>query len=94
MATLTIDLEDEVEEQLRRRAVANGSSLEAEARAILADAARETEIPVATEAMLQRRREVLDKFISGEWSAELEGFEEGRAADRAAAKARAALWDE
>ena len=40
--------------------------------------------------MMKRREEVANKFISGEWGAELAGFEAGRAAGRASAKTRAA----
>ena len=32
--------------------------------------------------MLKRRREIADKFLSGELSAEVPGYEAGRAADR------------
>lgn len=34
--------------------------------------------------MLKRRHEIAQKFISGEWGAELKGFEESQAADRKA----------
>lgn len=44
MAALSIrDLEDDVKERLRRRAAANGRSMEAEARLILADAVQAPE---------------------------------------------------
>ena len=32
--------------------------------------------------MLARRREMTQKFLTGEWGVELEGFEEGRETDR------------
>lgn len=38
--------------------------------------------------MMKRRRAIAEKFISGQWSAELPGFEESRLSDRAAAKSR------
>jgi hypothetical protein len=38
--------------------------------------------------MLQKRREIVDKFLSGEWGTEFAEFEEGRAADRRSAAAR------
>ena len=41
---------------------------------------------------LQRRREIDEKFLSGEWGLELKGFEEARAADRAKARDLAARW--
>ena len=43
---------------------------------------------------LQRRREIAEKFISGEWGVELEGFEADRTADREAARRHAELWSE
>jgi plasmid stability protein len=74
-----------VEEQLRARAQAHARSVEAEAAAILALAVEETRPPTVIHAspeMLAERERIMEKFMSGEWSAELEGFEEARAADR------------
>ena len=42
--------------------------------------------------MMKRREEMAQKFISGEAGADLTGFEASRAADRTAAKRRAAKW--
>ena len=42
--------------------------------------------------MLQRRREMTEKFVSGEWSAALGGFEAARRRDRRTAKRRATVW--
>jgi plasmid stability protein len=36
----------------------------------------------ADQALMERRKAVAEKFISGEWGAELAGFEEGRSASR------------
>ena len=41
---------------------------------------------------LQRRAELSAKFMSGEWSADLEGYEESRAADRSESQTLASLW--
>jgi len=43
---------------------------------------------------LEQRRRIVDKFLDGEWGLELEGFEEGRAADREAADARARAFED
>jgi hypothetical protein len=43
---------------------------------------------------MKRREEIVGKFISGQWGVELSGFEEGRAADRKAARKRNAKWRE
>ena len=48
----------------------------------------------ADEAMLQRRRETTQKFVSGEWGVELAGFEAGREADRRESAERAHAWRE
>ncbi len=42
--------------------------------------------------MLQRRRAVAEKFISGEWKVELAGYEKARAKDRADARRQARMW--
>lgn len=41
---------------------------------------------------MQRRAEVAAKFLSGEWSAELEGYEEGRISDHAHTTNLAEQW--
>ena len=42
--------------------------------------------------MLKRRKEIAQKFISGEWGAELKGYEEGQAADRESARRLDKRW--
>jgi len=44
------------------------------------------------EAVMQQRKEVADKFISGEWSVDLPEFEAGRAADREVARKHDERW--
>jgi len=41
---------------------------------------------------LRRRAEISEKFLRGEWSAELEGFEAARDRDRCASQSLAELW--
>ncbi len=41
---------------------------------------------------LQRRAEIAGKFLSGEWAAELDGFESSQAADRAKSLTLSELW--
>jgi hypothetical protein len=93
----TLELPEDLVNEIESRAVHEGKQLqEAVAdllRKGLAAAAAEIEIPVCTEqSLLQRRKELAEKFISGEWGAELAGFEAGRAADRESARARAESW--
>ncbi len=41
---------------------------------------------------LQRRAEISAKFLSGEWFAELGGYEESKAADRKDSQTLASAW--
>lgn len=41
---------------------------------------------------LARRKEIAQKFVTGEWGVELVGHEETKGADRAAARTRSAAW--
>ena len=43
--------------------------------------------------MLKRREKLSQKFISGAWGVELEGFEAGRAANRQAATIHSEKWE-
>jgi hypothetical protein len=42
--------------------------------------------------VLRRRAEISTKFLTGEWSAELEGFEQSKVSDRTASTTLAELW--
>lgn len=44
--------------------------------------------------MLKRRQQLAQKFISGEWGAEFEGFEESQAKELESAEARNRAWRE
>ena len=47
---------------------------------------------LADSLMLQRRARISKKFLSGEWSAELEGYEAAKTAERSQAATLAELW--
>ncbi len=47
---------------------------------------------LADSLMLQRRSRISQKFLSGEWSVELEGYEATKNADRSQAKTLADQW--
>jgi hypothetical protein len=48
---------------------------------------------MVVDALMLRRRETLaQNFISGKWSAKLDGFEESRKVDREASRKRAQAW--
>jgi hypothetical protein len=42
--------------------------------------------------MLRRREAIAQKFISGEWGAELKGYEQGRRLGRQKSRERAKAW--
>ncbi|MCB9767720.1 MAG: hypothetical protein H6752_05950 [Candidatus Omnitrophica bacterium] len=47
---------------------------------------------VADALMMRKREEIAQKFISGKWGADLEGFEEGRRRDREEASQLESEW--
>ena len=47
---------------------------------------------LADSLMLKRRARIAHKFLSGEWSAELEGHEAAKKADREQARTLAEQW--
>jgi plasmid stability protein len=75
----TIDLPDDLVEDIRARASREGRDLDE----IVADLLRKG---LTAASMLDARQEIAAKFISGEWGVELKGFEEARAAERADAR--------
>ena|ERR1700676_1026896 len=95
----TLELPDDLVKEIKLRAVHEGKKLKDAVADLLRKGLKSTStgsgtVVKADKAMLARRREIAEKFISGEWGVELEGFEAGRAADREAAKKRAKLWRE
>jgi plasmid stability protein len=94
-----LELPDDVLAQIQLRALREGKDLKDELtdllrKALALDPVQTGRVVVPDQANLERRREVAAKFISGEWGANLSEFEAGRAADRAAARARAEVWSE
>lgn len=49
---------------------------------------------VTNALMMERRKRISAKFVSGEWSAECEGFEESRQEERAASTKLRSLWED
>lgn len=41
---------------------------------------------------MKRRAEISEKFVTGEWSAELKGYEEAKESDRSQSRAISQLW--
>jgi plasmid stability protein len=96
MSTI-LELPDDVMRAVTARATRVGQPVQDVAAQLLRQAlAAEPGSPGIEDeaAMLARRREIAEKFLSGEWGAELEGFEEGREDDRRKSAERAARWRE
>lgn len=89
----TLELPIDLVRDIERRAAQEGRHIDEAAADLLrkgldapATAGR------ADAAMLERRAQVAKKFLSGEWGVKLDGFEAARAADRALAGQRTAVW--
>ena len=90
----TVDLPDGLVKAVKLRAVHDGRKLkDTVAELLRIGLAREsggsTTKVRADATMMKHRRELVGKFVSGEWGVELAGYEESRQADRASAKKRA-----
>jgi plasmid stability protein len=95
--TTHLELPDDLVREIKLRAANEGKELDVTVtdllRKALADQPCEGVAGVADKQSLsERRREVAQKFISGEWGTELAGFEEGRAAERESARVRSEIW--
>jgi hypothetical protein len=93
----TMDLPETLVMRIKLRAVHDGAKLKDTFADLLERGLENDSNGFATEvladaAMMKRRREVLKKFVSGEWGVELAGYEEGRELDRQKAKERAEAW--
>ena len=93
----TLDLPDDLVKQVKLRAVHDGRKLkdtfaELISRGLAAESNGSTTNVSADAATMKRRRELADKFVSGEWGVELAGFEASQQADRRSAKKRAQAW--
>jgi len=90
----TIDLPDDLVKEVTVRAAQEGIELpDAVARLIRKGLATESAAPVtADEEMLRLRKEIADKFISGEWGVEFDGYEAGIAAELESAREMEDRW--
>jgi plasmid stability protein len=93
----TLHLPDDLVREIKLRAVREGKKLKDEVADLLrkglaAGASEARILDGSEESLSQRRREIAEKFISGEWGVELSGYEAGRAAERDSARVHADLW--
>jgi hypothetical protein len=84
---MTLDLPNDLAKQVKLLAVHEDQKLkdtvaELLRRGLTARAVASPTVVKASKAMLDRRKKVGKKFISGEWGVALEGFEADRTADR------------
>jgi plasmid stability protein len=90
--TTKVDLPADLLEEIQQRAAREGRKLDETMTDLLRQALAEPMVPSAARAMLDERRRIAEKFISGEWGTELTGFEAARAADRERAGTRDGTW--
>jgi hypothetical protein len=88
----TLELPDELVREVSLRAEQEGLELTDAVARLLRKGLATTPPVTVDEEMLSRRKQVAEKFITGEWGVELEGYEAGRAADRASAREMTDRW--
>lgn len=92
MAT-RLDLPEDLLEEIQHLATHEGRKLDETVTDLLRKALGvSSSLRSADRVMLESRRELVEKFISGEWGVELAGFEAARAADRERASRRDDQW--
>jgi hypothetical protein len=93
MAT-TLNLPDDLVEDIQSRAEQEGRGLdETIANLLRVGLSVRPAVSVRAEvSMLEERRRIAGKFLSGEWGLDLTGFEEGRIADRDSAEMQNRAW--
>ena len=92
-----LEIPDDLAEDVRLRAEEEGRGLDETAADLLRVGLAALSVRPSTSihvpsSMLEERKRIADKFITGQWDAELTGFEEGRIADRASAEVRTRDW--
>jgi plasmid stability protein len=95
--TTTLDLPDDLVEDIHLRATQEGRGLdETVAELLRAGLAASSVQPVtsfrADASILAERKRIAGKFLTGEWGVELPGFAEGRVVDRESAAMRDRAW--
>ena len=93
----TLELPDDLVKEIKLLAVQEGKKLKDAIACLLrqgldASAAGGGSLVKADKAMLQRRKALTKRFVSGEWGLDLTGYEAGRKAERRLAEARARAW--
>jgi hypothetical protein len=90
--TTRVELPAELLEEIEQRAAREGRKVDETVTDLLRQALAGSVASSANHAMLDARRRLAEKFISGEWGAELTGFEAARAVDRECANKHDRAW--
>jgi len=96
--TKKIELPDELIQEIERRAAVEGKNVEDKVEAIIRfwlalEINPKVPLPiVADAAMLEERKKLAEKFITGEWGCDIERWEDLRAKDRARDQERSKNW--
>jgi hypothetical protein len=95
--TTTLDLPDDLVEDIHLRAMQERRGLDETVAELLRAGLAVSSTPSVTsfrpdDSMLAGRKRIAGKFLTGEWGVELTGFTEGRVADRESATMRDRAW--
>jgi len=93
----TLDLPDDLLREVELRGLHEGPELDRAVTDALRhwlDRTASATAVTADKAMLQRRKEATQKFVSEEWGVELAGYEAAHEADRRKSAERAQAWRE
>jgi hypothetical protein len=93
----TLELPDDLVKEIKLRAVHEGVKLKDAVadllrRGLAAGSLAGPAVLKTDKAMLNRRRALTRKFVSGEWGVGLTGYEPATATDRRSASRRARAW--
>lgn len=92
----TVELPDKLVREVKLRAVEEGRKLkdvfaELIVRGLEAESHGSTTVH-ADNATLKKRRELVNRFVAGDWEVELPGVDASQKRDRTKAKKRAQMW--
>jgi plasmid stability protein len=93
----TLDLPDDLVKEVKLRAIHEGKKLKNAVADLLRKGLAAAPVGSATsvradKTILNRRKALTRKFLSGEWGVELAGFDAASEADRKSASRRAKAW--
>ena len=95
--TTSVDVPTHLFSEIQLRATQQGEPVQAVVvdllrKGLAASSALPSTPDSVDDVMLQRRKQITENFISGEWGVDLAGCEESREVDRRKAMERAEAW--